>query len=180
MTTETALNQDVLEEVRVALLDVKQAYSSTKIDLENLEGKVADLKPNTLVKVNNIEARINLLEKQLSNIQTDLHNLSDHLNKVTDSLNQYRSQIAALEAQSKTHSSRLNEISQLKSTLNSINQAISTPAPKAKSIQLYHVVSGDTLEKIARQYNITVDSLKKANHLTGSTIMVGQELKIPE
>lgn len=176
MSTQTATaSQDTLEEIRIALMDVNHAYSAAKIDMQNLEEKVAELKPNTLIKVTSIEARINLLEKQLSNIQTDLHNLSAHLTKTTESLSQYRSQI---DSQLKNHTARLDEISNLKSTLNSISQAISTPPQPAA--QIHKVASGETLEKIARQYNVTVDSLKKTNHLTSNTIMIGQELKIPE
>lgn len=177
MSTQTAASQDTLEEIRIALLDVRQAYSATKIDMENLEEKVAELKPNTLIKVTSIEARINQLEKQLSNIQTDLHNLSTHLAQTTESLHQYRTQISALDSQLKNHTARLDEISNLKSTLNSISQAISAPKQAA---QTHKVVSGESLERIARHYNVTVDALKKTNGLTSSTIMIGQELKIPE
>ncbi|MBS0629546.1 MAG: LysM peptidoglycan-binding domain-containing protein [Verrucomicrobia bacterium] len=178
MSTQTAATQDTLDEIRVALLDVRQAYSSTKIDIENLEEKVADLKPNTLMKVSSIEARINQLEKQLTNIQTDLHNLSTHLNQTTETLQQYRNQIAALDSQLKTHTGRLDEVSNLKTTLNSISQAINAqPAP---TVQIHKVVSGESLDKIARQYSVTVDSLKRTNGLSSNTIMIGQELKIPE
>ncbi len=178
MSTQTASNQDTLDEIRVALLDVRQAYGATKIDIENLEEKVAEIKPNTLIKVSSIEARINQLEKQLANIQIDLHNLSSHLSQTTESLQQYRNQIAALDSQLKSHTGRLDEISNLKTTLNSISQAISTPT--VRTAQVHKVVSGESLEKIARHYSVTVDALKKTNSLTGNTIMIGQELKIPE
>lgn len=181
VATQTASNQDALEEVRIALFDVKQAYSTTQIDLENLEDKVAELKPNTLMKVSSIEARINLLEKQLSSIQTDMHNLSSNLKQTHEAISQYRNQIAALDNQLKNHTGRLDEISNLKTTLNSISQAISSaPTPAPAISQVHKVVSGETLDRIARHYNVTVEALKKTNHLAGSTIMIGQELKIPE
>jgi LysM repeat protein len=43
----------------------------------------------------------------------------------------------------------------------------------------YLVRSGDTLYDIARRFNITVGSLKRANGLTGSRIHPGDVLKIP-
>lgn len=43
----------------------------------------------------------------------------------------------------------------------------------------YIVKSGDTLFKIARQYNVTVQQLKTANGLQGDMIYVGQTLYIP-
>ncbi len=43
-----------------------------------------------------------------------------------------------------------------------------------------HVISrGDTLSGIARQYDVTISALQKANRLSSSSIRVGQRLKIP-
>ncbi|MGH1370461.1 MAG: N-acetylmuramoyl-L-alanine amidase [Cellvibrionaceae bacterium] len=43
-----------------------------------------------------------------------------------------------------------------------------------------HVISrGDTLSGIARQYDVTISALQKANSLSSSSIRVGQRLKIP-
>ena len=42
-----------------------------------------------------------------------------------------------------------------------------------------HVVKrGETLEKIANQYSVTISEVKKWNRLRSSRIMVGQKLKI--
>jgi LysM repeat protein len=43
----------------------------------------------------------------------------------------------------------------------------------------YRVKSGDTLNSIARQFNVTVKNLKAANGLTDNVIRVGQVLVIP-
>ncbi|MFA5256543.1 MAG: LysM peptidoglycan-binding domain-containing protein [Opitutales bacterium] len=43
----------------------------------------------------------------------------------------------------------------------------------------YNVVKGDTLSRIAKQFNTSVAAIKTANNLTGDTIKVGQELMIP-
>ena len=60
--------------------------------------------------------------------------------------------------------------------------AASTPTtrPTTSSATLYYVKSGDTLSKIAKQYNTTVDALVKANAIKDpSLIEVGQVIKIP-
>jgi peptidoglycan DL-endopeptidase LytE len=49
---------------------------------------------------------------------------------------------------------------------------------KAKTNATYSVKSGDTLDKIARVNNMTVQQLKSKNHLTGSLIFPGQVLKV--
>jgi len=43
----------------------------------------------------------------------------------------------------------------------------------------YVVKKGDSLWSIAKQYNITVDELKKANNLTSNLLSVGEILRIP-
>lgn len=43
----------------------------------------------------------------------------------------------------------------------------------------YQVRRGDTLSAIASRYGVTVDQLRAANNLRGSTIIAGQTLKIP-
>lgn len=42
----------------------------------------------------------------------------------------------------------------------------------------YTVKSGDTLYKIAREHNMTLDELKQLNNLTGNTISIGQRLTV--
>lgn len=46
-------------------------------------------------------------------------------------------------------------------------------------VQQYKVVTGDTLFKIAERFHVTVDEIKKINHLTSDIIYVGQILQIP-
>lgn len=53
-----------------------------------------------------------------------------------------------------------------------------TPAPAA-TVRTYKVAKGDTLSSIARREGVTVADLKAENALSGDTIYVGQELRIP-
>ncbi|MEF2097122.1 LysM peptidoglycan-binding domain-containing protein [Bacillus sp. CFBP9009] len=56
--------------------------------------------------------------------------------------------------------------------------ASSSTAKNSTSNATYTVKSGDTLDKIARVNNMTVQQLKTKNHLTGSRIFPGQVLKV--
>lgn len=48
-----------------------------------------------------------------------------------------------------------------------------------KSSIEYKVVSGDSLSKIAKKYNTTVELIKRSNSLNSDLIRIGQRLKLP-
>ncbi|MFJ7682325.1 C40 family peptidase [Peribacillus butanolivorans] len=56
----------------------------------------------------------------------------------------------------------------------------SSTARKSSSSDTYKVKSGDTLDKIAKTHNTTVQKLKSKNNLTSNLIFPGQVLKINE
>lgn len=60
-----------------------------------------------------------------------------------------------------------------------VKAEMTPPAPKPTG-STYTVKSGDSLWKIATQYKITVDSLKKANNLKSDVIQPGDKLVIPK
>ena len=45
--------------------------------------------------------------------------------------------------------------------------------------QVYRVVSGDSLSKIAKQYDVSVSAIKATNGLSSDIILIGRELLIP-
>jgi hypothetical protein len=64
----------------------------------------------------------------------------------------------------------------LKFTKNN-NQKNNNSSPKNK--QQYIVKKGDSLWKIAREFNTTIQEIKNSNNLNGNTIYPGQKLIIP-
>lgn len=63
--------------------------------------------------------------------------------------------------------------------LNSSTQTVNISNTSAKKPDSYTVVAGDSLWKISNKFGISVDSLKKANNLTGDIIYPGQTLILP-
>ncbi|SDU07226.1 LysM repeat-containing protein [Verrucomicrobium sp. GAS474] len=61
-------------------------------------------------------------------------------------------------------------------TAKAVPAAVPAPAAPAKT---YTVQKGDTLWKISRKCNVTVEALKKANHLPSDQIAVGTALTVP-
>jgi LysM repeat protein len=161
-----ASNQSAMEEMRITLIDVKQAISRHQMDLQLLEEKIAKLKPSGQTTSQDLVAKVRQLEATQEKVEADLRQLANHANEINHSF-------AALEKQVRQQNERLSEVVKLKSTLNSISNAIGNG-------KIHRVASGESLDKIARKYNTSVEALKKANGLGNDTIMVGQELRLPE
>lgn len=73
------------------------------------------------------------------------------------------------------------EFNQLPSTSLSINQQLLIPSKETNTQGnvTYTVKSGDSLWKIANQFGVTVDELKRTNNLSGNVLQVGETLIIP-
>ena len=74
--------------------------------------------------------------------------------------------------------SEIMQLNNLTSTTLSIGQILEIP-DKNVSGNTYTVKSGDSLYKIAQNYNTTVNELKSLNNLTSNLLSIGQVLKIP-
>lgn len=59
------------------------------------------------------------------------------------------------------------------------NDTEQTPPSQDSNFTTYTVKQGDTLYKIAQNYNTTPEEIKRINGLTSNVLMIGQQLKIP-
>lgn len=59
-----------------------------------------------------------------------------------------------------------------------LNLTMILSAGQADKVTVHEVQSGDTLGKLARKYNTTVDLIKRNNNLAGDTIALGQKLRV--
>lgn len=87
----------------------------------------------------------------------------------------------------KKHNVSINDIISTNNIKNpdvlSLNQSLVIPKPKVNSVIKkpgYLIKQGDTLYDIAKNNNIGVNELKKANNLTSDTILAGKYLNIPK
>ena len=74
----------------------------------------------------------------------------------------------------------LKSANNLTSNLLSIGQQLVIPSGNSENTAIYVVKSGDSLWKIANNYGVSVDALKKANNLTSNLLSIGQTLVIPK
>lgn len=74
----------------------------------------------------------------------------------------------------------LKEANNLDSNILSIGQLLKIPTKEeASSESTYTVKKGDSLYSIAREFNTTVDEIKRLNNLFSNLLSIGQELKLP-
>ena len=72
------------------------------------------------------------------------------------------------------------KLNNLTSSNLSVGQSLFIPLnDNFDNFNYYTVLPNDTLYSISMKYNTTVDSLKKLNNLTSSSLTVGQQLKVP-
>lgn len=75
----------------------------------------------------------------------------------------------------------LKQLNNLTSNNLSIGQVLKTPSTTTGStpdVDTYVVKAGDSLYKIAQQFNITVQDLINLNNLTSTNLSIGQKLKV--
>jgi LysM repeat protein len=176
---EEQTNQQIalFEEVRIALFDVKQTLNTQKLDLELLEEKVAKLDRRSEVSPA-LEQRLSTLEHLQEGAMSDIRSLNQFLKETASSLDQLQQQFLTLDQRLKHESERLGEVANLRSTISSLSKAMSSHTQNMG--KTHRVRTGESLEKIARQYETSVEEIKRTNGLTTNKILIGQELKIPQ
>ena len=186
-----------LHEVQTNVDDARHDINSFQTELQILDGKIkhqenatASIKQQLVEKIlaslENLSRHIHQMEKKMSHTEKkqeivlkDLQNFSAHSKEVNNALTQYKSRINELEKEIFKQTYRLNDVAKLKGTLENIVHSMRQSSLEGIYLEKYKVKSGDSLEKIARRYKISVDALKKANNLNDDLIVIGQELKIP-
>lgn len=153
--------QNTIDELRIALFDIHKSLNEQRIEIKNLQEEVDKIK-----HLSRLEVKLDHLERTQQKILSDLKQMSVHLHQSEEVVKELEQEIDHV-------SSKAEKMLQLKPTLDSICKAVDA------NLRTHKVISGDSLEKIAKKYQISVDALKQTNHLPSDKIVIGQELKIP-
>ena len=144
--------------------------------LEILDEKVGKL----TAQIEDLQFRQKQTEDALKTIKTDLAELRKLAGNVTaGDLTALEKRIDALDAARQKDKQAI--IDTVAKELAALAGGNTKPGAKDASNAKEHVVEkGESLTMVARQYNVTVASLRKANNLTTDTLHVGQKLVIPQ
>ena len=132
-----------------------------------------------------IEARLGRLEDRVKNTGVQ----EDRIRQIEEHQKAFQQSLLIMDRSLRTIKEDLN---QLTAAFDSLQQKKAPPPPKAEVSQPvkkeaipqpkpgYHVVSrGETLYRISKQYGISVDELRRLNHMDPSApIHPGQELQV--
>jgi LysM repeat protein len=176
-------NNAELDEFRIELDDLKHGLNAIQVEVNLLDER--SKKPDrSLVQSKDsplFSSQVVALEKKISQLEKTLEKAANDLRSLNTTTSQALSKIQELENNFISHEKRLDDVVKLKGTLASISQAISQRSAEAPSSnKTYRVKAGDSLEKISRNTHISVETLKKINHLASDKIVVGQELRLAD
>lgn len=160
-----------LEDIIDGLRD--QFNESTQAQKDQLKGNSA-----------NFETKLTALDTISKGLVSDLRQFKTHANDVSTALGQYKQKIAELE---KIVEQQNQNIDHLQTAMRSLMEALQVRDSSsskgntavADASGSYRVKAGDSLEKIARNHQTTVQIIKDLNGLSHDRIVVGQLLKMP-
>lgn len=129
----------------------------------------------------NLETKIATLDTASKGLVADIHQFKKYANESTTVLTEYKQKIAALEKVIEQQNQNIEHLQAAMRSLMDVLQGKDGAIAISDTVggRTYRIKAGDSLEKIARIHQTTVQVLKELNHLTNDRIIVGKELKIP-
>lgn len=125
-------------------------------------------KESIQTKSHSLELRISNLEQANKALASDIKQLSNHTNDTKQKLSEIESAIA--------HQNK--NFSNLQNAVSSLIEAFQDK-PEGHAPARYTVKNGDSLDKIAKSHQTSVQALKEFNGMTSDKIIVGKTIKIP-
>jgi LysM repeat protein len=190
-----------LQEMQTGIDDSRHQIHCFQTDLQIVDGKIKqqeDLLENLKKEDQKSEKKVDVLEKNLQEIKAhfailekkqkalveDLKQLASHQNESASMIAQFKSHTQDLEREIVLQNKKIDEINQLKLSIQALMDSIKKQPVGLSNLNSsqevsYRVMGGDSLEKIAKKFNVTVESIKKVNRLEEDLIVVGQEILIP-
>ncbi|NGX63628.1 MAG: Chromosome partition protein Smc [Candidatus Anoxychlamydiales bacterium] len=184
-----------LHEVQTNLDDLRHDLNCFHTEVQIIDGKIKhqedatqNLKQQHVEKlqhkldthtkqISTLDNKLSQFETKYSNSSSNISTLSNHANETTLALSQHKDKIKELENIIIRQNQRLDDIAKIKTTLQDIVKTIKSDS---SNFIVYRVKAKDSLEKIAKANNVTIDSIKQINNLENDLIVIGQKLKIPK
>lgn len=181
-----------LHKIRTEVEDLKHDLNTSDIELHILEGKLIDQEETIALLrqqildsqqgkledleqiLSNFNKKVAGFEKKQEEILSDLRQLATHANDTTLALSQYKDKISEIEKNILSQNKKFDEIAKIKKAIETLSDS------SKQEMVAYTIKEGDSLQKISKTFSISIDEIKKANHLKDDMIFTGQVLHIPK
>ena len=153
---------------------VDEYYTVNKGDTLYSIAKRYGTSVSSLKEINNLSSNNLSVGQKLkiaNNTSNDTNTLNTYVVKAGDNL--YK-----IARENNVSVSEIKSLNNLDSDILSIGQKLKIPSGNSVDV-IYTIKAGDNLYAIARDYNTTVDAIKKRNNLTSNMLSIGQKLIIP-
>ncbi len=183
-----------LHEVQTNLDDLRHDLNCFQTELQIIDGKIKHQESesqkikssyiekqqnkieNLLKQLNSLDNKISSIENKNNSASNDINQLTTNANDTISALSQQKEKMNELERLVYSQNKKLEEVAKLKTTLETIAKSMQQ---NSNYTSVYKVKAGDSLEKIAKINQVSVEDIKKINNLNNDLIVIGQELKIP-
>lgn len=180
-TLDTVRHEVNNHEIEIKTYDEKIHNLETIIDsLRQHSTETAQAHKNALMDSSStLETKINGLETTSKGLVADIKQFKNHANETASTLAQYKKKLSDLEKIIDIQNQNLDHLQTVLKSLTDAFQVKNNLTSSSSMEKVYKVATGDSLEKIARKHQTTVQAIKDLNGLTNNKIIIGQTLKIP-
>jgi len=146
--------------------DLLVSLSSFNQNISTLQNELLNIKKSQIEITNAIEKIYERIAKVESSFEEQKNGFNQKIEVLLNEIVRQESEIFLLKA-------KIPEQIEKKAISKTVTSEV-----KEEMIE-YIVKAGDTLTTIGEKFNVSVETLQKINNLKGTTISIGQKLKIP-
>jgi LysM repeat protein len=196
--------EDVRHEVRNHETEIRtfdEKLKNMDVIIDSLRDHITDSsqshKESLKGSTDTFESKILTLEHSWRNLADDMRQFKTYANDTSTNLTRYNQKIADLEKLTEQQHNNIKHLQVAMQSLMTALQQDNIPLPTEKisttekpsktpsssnSDRIYIIKSGDSLEKIAKRNQTTVQAIKELNGLSkdNDRIIVGKKLQLPE
>lgn len=118
-----------------------------------------------------IEQKLLKLKEQKGSLENKVLSLEEHTELILSYLEQHKEKIDLTEQDLLDYKHQLDQ-------LNASVHSLQSLSPHTPELNIHTVQDGETLDKIAEKYQLSVDSLVETNQLSSDHLIQGQKLKL--
>lgn len=170
---------------------LQKRQETLESQIDSLQNKLTALSDAADSSKGVSQQKLALTDSSIERLSKELSSLRDYSKTMSDSVNTLQKRLTEVEQESKHNSAHAEKLEAALRSLTKLIQGQTTAASSSSAESssstsetgnstTYKVKSGDSLGKIAKAHNTTVDTLVKLNDLKpDARILIGQELKLP-